>query len=141
MCGNISHQVRALKEKLIFKSLEVASFCESMHSTCAQLLSCVQFFMTPWIVVHQAPLSMEFSRQEYWSGYSLPHRILLTQGSNLGLPHCRQSLYCLSNQGSTVYTNIYSSFLHNSPKLETTQMFFNRYTIKRTVIRLYNGIE
>ena len=24
--------------------------------------------VTPWIVAHQAPLSMEFSRQEYWSG-------------------------------------------------------------------------
>ena len=72
MCGNILHQVRALKEKLIFESLEVASFCESMHSTCAQLLSCAQLFLTPWIVAHQAPLSMEFSRQEYWSGLPFP---------------------------------------------------------------------
>ena len=28
----------------------------------------VQFFMTPWTVAHQAPLSEGFSRQEYWSG-------------------------------------------------------------------------
>ena len=28
--------------------------------------------MTPWTVVHQAPLSMEFSRQEYWSGLPWP---------------------------------------------------------------------
>ena len=34
----------------------------------AQLLSCVQLFVTPWIVARQAPLSMGFSRQEYWSG-------------------------------------------------------------------------
>ena len=27
-------------------------------------------FETPWTVAHQAPLSMEFSRQEYWSGQS-----------------------------------------------------------------------
>ena len=27
---------------------------------------------TPWIVAHQAPLSMEFSRQEYWSGLLWP---------------------------------------------------------------------
>ena len=38
--------------------------------------------MTPWTVLCQAFLSMEFSRQ----------RGLLTQGSNLGLPHCRQIL-------------------------------------------------
>ena len=35
---------------------------------CAQLLSHVQFFVTPWTVACQAPLSMEFSRQEYWNG-------------------------------------------------------------------------
>ena len=27
---------------------------------------------TPWTVAHQAPLSMEFSRQEYWSGWPFP---------------------------------------------------------------------
>ena len=27
---------------------------------------------TPWTVAHQAPLSMEFSRQEYWSGLPFP---------------------------------------------------------------------
>ena len=35
-------------------------------------LSYVQLFMTPWIVAHQATLSMELSRQEYWSGYPFP---------------------------------------------------------------------
>ena len=35
---------------------------------CAKSLSHVQLFATPWTVVHQAPLSMGFSRQEYWSG-------------------------------------------------------------------------
>ena len=34
--------------------------------------SCVQFFATLWTVAHQAPLSMEFSRQEYWSGWPCP---------------------------------------------------------------------
>ena len=33
------------------------------------LLNRVRLFMTPWTVAHQAPLSMEFSRQEYWSGF------------------------------------------------------------------------
>ena len=28
--------------------------------------------MTPWAVAHQTPLSMEFSRQEYWSRLPLP---------------------------------------------------------------------
>ena len=34
--------------------------------------SCVQLFTTPWIVAHQASLSIEFSRQEYWSGLPFP---------------------------------------------------------------------
>ena len=29
-------------------------------------------FVTPWTVARQAPLSMEFSRQEYWSGLAFP---------------------------------------------------------------------
>ena len=32
-------------------------------------LSCVQLFATPWTVTQQSPLSMEFSRQEYWSAF------------------------------------------------------------------------
>ena len=35
-------------------------------------LSCVRLFATPWAVAHQAPLSMGFSRQEYWSGLPFP---------------------------------------------------------------------
>ena len=57
------------------------------------VLSYVQFFETPWIVAHQAPLSMELSRQEYWNSpgkntgvgcHSLLQGIFLTQGLNLG---------------------------------------------------------
>ena len=34
--------------------------------------SCVQLFATLWTVAHQAPLSMGFPRQEYWSGLPFP---------------------------------------------------------------------
>ena len=37
-----------------------------------QSLSCIQLFLTSWTIVLQAPLSMGFSRQEYWSGLSCP---------------------------------------------------------------------
>ena len=36
------------------------------------MLSHVQFFVTPWTVAHQAPLSMGFLRQEFWSGLPCP---------------------------------------------------------------------
>ena len=38
----------------------------------APLLSHVRLFATPWTVALQAPLSMRFSRQEYWSGLPFP---------------------------------------------------------------------
>ena len=39
---------------------------------CAQSLSRIQLFATPWTGALQAPLSLGFSRQEYWSGLSFP---------------------------------------------------------------------
>ena len=36
------------------------------------MLSCVRLFATPWTVACQAPLSMGFPRQEYWSGLPFP---------------------------------------------------------------------
>ena len=41
----------------------------------------------------QAPLSTEFSRQEYLGCHSLRQGIFLTQGLNLCLLHCRRILY------------------------------------------------
>ena len=38
----------------------------------AQMLGHIWLFVTPWTVAHQAPLSMGFSRQEYWSGLPFP---------------------------------------------------------------------
>ena len=39
---------------------------------CVYVLSCAQLFVTLWPVARQAPLSMEFSRRDYWSGLPLP---------------------------------------------------------------------
>ena len=41
-------------------------------STVLCVLSHVLLFVIPWTEAHQAPLCMEFSRQEYWSGMSFP---------------------------------------------------------------------
>ena len=45
-------------------------FSRNMHVCCHFMR--VQFFVTPWTVACQAPLSMGFSRQEYWSGLPFP---------------------------------------------------------------------
>ena len=61
-------------------------------------LSCLT--VIPKTIISQAPLSMEFSRQEYRSGLPLPSPgDLLNQGLNLDLLHCKQILYHLSHQG------------------------------------------
>ena len=40
-------------------------------------LSCVRLLATPWTAAYQAPPSMGFSRQEYWSGVPLPSLMLI----------------------------------------------------------------
>ena len=78
---NLISQLGITKER-IYNLQDAASVC---------MFSCVQLFVIPWTVAHQAPLSMESSRQEYWSGLLFP-----TQGSNscfLRLMHCRWVLY------------------------------------------------
>ena len=53
----------------------------------AESLSRVPLFATPWTVAHQALLTMEFSRQEYWSGYPFPSLgDLLNPGIKAGSP-------------------------------------------------------
>ena len=46
--------------------------CPNIYMLCCVLLSHVQLFVTPWTVANQAPLSMGFPRQEYWSGLPFP---------------------------------------------------------------------
>ena len=41
-------------------------------SLCYAVLSCLQLFVTPWTVAQQVPISMGFSKQEYWSGLPRP---------------------------------------------------------------------
>ena len=63
--------------------------------------SLIHLFGIPWTVACQALLSMEFSRQEYWSGLPFPSSgDLPHSGIEPRSPHCRQTLYHLSHQGS-----------------------------------------
>ena len=43
-----------------------------MHTCVLSRFSRVRLFVIPWTVARQAPLSMGFSRQEYWSGLPCP---------------------------------------------------------------------
>ena len=59
-------------------------------------LSCVRFFVTPWLY---SPWNFPGWNTGVGS-LSLLQGLFPTQGSNPGLPHCRQNLYQLSHKGS-----------------------------------------
>ena len=101
------HRPRAISE---------ATRTISAFFICACVLSCfshVRLFANLWTIAHQTPLSMGFSRQEYWSGLPFPSpEDLPNQGSNPDLLHCsrfftiwatRESFFPLGNHefGST----------------------------------------
>ena len=64
---------------LIYQALIMGRPIPSLWLCVLSRFSRAQLFVTPWTVAHQAPLSMGFSRQEYWSGLpcsppgDLPH--------------------------------------------------------------------
>ena len=60
-----------------------------------QSLSCVRFSADPWTIACQAPLSMKFSRQEYWSGLPCPPpRDLPDPGIEPVSPTLQVDFYC-----------------------------------------------
>ena len=52
--------------------LTTSATWEALYLSSVQSLSRVRLFVTAWTVASQAPLSMAFSRQEYWRGLPLP---------------------------------------------------------------------
>ena len=52
----------------------VINICVDQKKTCVyvRVLNLVQLFSTPWAVACEAPLSVGFSRQEYWDGLLVP---------------------------------------------------------------------
>ena len=77
-----------------------------------ELLNHVWLFVTPWIVTHQAPLSIEFSRQEYWSGLSFPSPGDLSDpGIKLWSAALHANSLPLSHQGSPNTNHIWDKIL------------------------------
>ena len=72
--GDCSHEIkrRLLLRRKVMTNLLLLLLGRVSH---------VQLFTTPWTAAHQAPPSIEFSRQEYWSGLPLPS--LMTNLDNI----------------------------------------------------------
>ena len=89
-------------------------YCSMMWVCYCQFLSCVRLFVTPCIVAHQGSLSMEFSRQEYWTGlHFLLQGLFLTQGQNPHPLHGRENSL-LSEPSRKLNMDIQYLFIHPS---------------------------
>ena len=115
------------------------TFCDPMGCVCvcvcarvrarAWALTLIWLFATPWTVAHQVPLSMEFSRQEYWSGLPFPPPGDFSGPTQVSNP-CLLHLLCLLHLHVDFFTaappgklqgllrgQIYNQFLNMSDEL------------------------
>ena len=60
-------------------------------------LSCVWLLVTPWTAAYQAPPSMGFSKQEYWSGVPLPSPTRPWSNSNSEAEELKESINKVTN--------------------------------------------
>ena len=145
-----------LRKQLMAASTSHGKFFNStilwlLYQSCkyyCQPFSHVHLFETPWTVARQVPLFMEFSRQEYQSGYGVfSHSplqgIFPTQGLNLGIQHCRQILYHLKYQGTPYQGYLFQFRLGQKEIIQKQLMpvfkgrkFKVRITIQQKKIRL-----
>ena len=71
------------------------------------VLSCVRLFVTPWTAARQAPLSMGFSRQGYWSGLPFPSpRDLTNRGMEPGSPTLQRNSLLIELYGTGTKTEL-----------------------------------
>ena len=80
-------------------------FCIAVES-----LGHVQLFETPWTAAHQAPLSMGFSQQEYWSG--LP--FLSPKNTGVGCYALFQGIFPTQGSFKIAFMSTYQKFTINS---------------------------
>jgi len=79
-------------------------------------LNHVQFFGIPQTVAYQAPLSMEFSRQQYWNGLPFPSpEDLPNPGIKPRSPTLQADSLRLSHLGNPLYVNTFVHFVYRLP--------------------------
>ena len=100
-CGPLGSSIHVILQARILQWVAFSFSNAYKWKVKVKSLSPVQLFASPWTAAYQAPLSMWFSRQEYWSGLPFPSPADLPHpGIKPRLLHWRQILYCLSHQGS-----------------------------------------
>ena len=67
----IGNSIHGIFQARILEWVAISFFMYHVRE-CVKSLSRVQLFATPWTVAHRTPLSIGFSRQEFWSGLPFP---------------------------------------------------------------------
>ena len=110
-------------------------------------LSRVRLFTTPWTVAHQAPPSMGFSRQEYWSGVPLPspsERLVPSKGHVEGHPGHRglsHKMRSLDSGNWKCPAPIYGHKLHHPLFSNPAQLFLPTCYMLRTQVGVDTGAQ
>ena len=86
---------------------------------CVFVLSCDRLFANPWTVAHQVPLSMGFSRQEYWNGlpFPSPGQVMTSSVQSFSRVRLLATPWIAAHQASLSITNSRSS-----PKLMSIKL-------------------
>ena len=71
-CSPPGSSVPGILQERILEWVAISFSNSCMHACMLSRFSRVQLCVTPWTAAHQAPLSLGFSRQEYWSGLPFP---------------------------------------------------------------------
>ena len=112
-------------------------------------LSLIQLFVTPWTVARQAPLSIGFSRQEYWSGqpFSSPGN-LSDPGIKSGSPALQADSFTISATGEAhlignfalIQPNVHQSLVAHSIQEEHGQFVTQEKRIVNIILSLGHGL-
>ena len=100
------------------------SFLLSKLFVIVVILCCVRLFVTIWTVAHKVPLSVGFSRQEFWSGWPCPPAgCFLAQGSSPRLLHWQVGFLITGSTWESPVT--YSCYLSTTIGLVTVTINSN----------------
>ena len=96
----------------------------------SRLLQGVQLFATPWTVARQAPLSMGFSRQEYWSGLPCPPGDLPDPGIEPASPASPALAGGFFTTSAEALIDVYIQLSHTLVQRKLTQPVKQLYSLR-----------
>ena len=100
-----------------------------VHARMLSRFSCVRLFLTLWTVAHQAPLSVGFFRQKYWSRLLCPPPgNLPNPGIKSKSPALQVDFYHLNPQGSPGRQICYNKLIENKESYLRYTFFWNSYS-------------